>query len=113
MVGKNKIVIAIGLVMLTLPGTAGAQDKAAGMQIAKSLCARCHAIAPGEIGLHPLAPTFQDVARRYSVWDLQEALAEGILVGHASMPKFKLKPKEIGDLLTYMDALPKLPKQAQ
>ena len=92
---------------------ASAQEETAGLQLARTLCATCHAVAPGEIGLHPLAPTFQDIASRYSVWDLEEALAEGILVGHASMPQFKLKPKDIRDLLTYMDALPKLKKQPQ
>ena len=88
------------------------QDTAAGLRLAETLCARCHAIAPGEIGRHPLAPTFADIANRYSVWDLQEALAEGILVGHASMPKFKLQPKDITDLLSYMDTMtkPKKPR---
>jgi len=96
-----------------LASTATAQSPSAGLKIANQLCARCHAVQPGQIGRHPLAPTFQDIAKRYPVWNLQEALAEGILVGHASMPAFALKPADIGNLLTYMDTFTPPKKKSQ
>jgi mono/diheme cytochrome c family protein len=99
---RSMLVLLVAIMQLATPNVS-AQSQSAGLKLAEKLCARCHAIGPGEIGRNPLAPTFQDIAKRYSVWDLQEALAEGILVGHATMPAFVLKPKEIGDLLTYMD----------
>lgn len=83
----------------------GAQDQAQGRELAEKLCARCHAIGPRMTGRHPNAPSFQEIAGRYPVWNLQEALAEGILVGHPDMPKFQLKPAQINALLTYMDTL--------
>ena len=98
------LVVLAAVIQLAAPNVA-AQSPSAGLKVAHRLCARCHAIRPGQTGQHPLAPTFQDIAKRYPVWDLQEALAEGILVGHASMPAFVLPPADIGNLLTYMDTL--------
>lgn len=80
-----------------------AQDTGAGEAIAEKLCARCHAIRPGQKSRHGLAPTFPAIANRYSVLGLQEALAEGIVVGHADMPKFVFSPAEINNLLAFMD----------
>ena len=98
------LVVLAAVIQLAAPNVA-AQSPSAGLKIANKLCARCHAIRPGQTGQHPLAPTFQDIAKRYPVWGLQEALAEGILVGHASMPAFVLPPADVGNLLTYMDTL--------
>ena len=97
----------------TIAPSVNAQDTSAGLKLAEQRCARCHAIKPGQIGQHPLAPTFMDIANRYSVWDLQESFAEGILVGHAAMPKFVLKPREINNLLSYMDTMTKRQKQSR
>ncbi len=83
-----------------------AQDRSAvdaGRTLADRLCASCHAI--GKTGPSKLAkaPPFRVIANRYSVWTLQEALAEGIVTGHAQMPEFVLNPDEINDLLSFMD----------
>ena len=77
----------------------------AGKQLAEDKCGRCHAI--DRTGESPLktAPPFRVVANRYSVWGLQEALAEGIVVGHAVMPEFVLEPAQIQNLLGYMASL--------
>lgn len=88
--------------------SAGAKDDKileAGRTLAQKLCASCHAI--GRSGPSPLAkaPPFGVIANRYSVWSLQEALAEGIVTGHLEMPQFVLKPEEIDGLLTYWDTL--------
>ena len=90
-----------------------AQDATAGQAIAEKLCARCHAIRPGQKSKHGLAPAFPVIASRYSVWGLQEALAEGIVVGHADMPKFAFSPTEINNLLAYMDTFTRKKGQAQ
>ena len=88
-----------------------AQDLAAGHAVAEKFCAACHAIKPGQKSKHRLALTFPAIANRYSVWGLQEALAEGILVGHGDMPKFIFAPEEINNLLTYMDTFTDKKKQ--
>jgi hypothetical protein len=36
---------------------------------------------------------------------LQEALAEGIVTGHPTMPEFRLDPGQIGDLISFMKSL--------
>lgn len=100
--GKTSLSALIALAFLTASPVA-AQSTVAGEALAERLCARCHAIRSGDTSKHGLAPTFPAIANRYSVWGLQEALAEGIVVGHADMPKFVLSPREINDLLAFMD----------
>ena len=85
-----------------------AQDEAtiaAGRELARKLCARCHAVGQNDTSALAKAPPFRVIARRYSVWSLQESLAEGIVTGHAAMPQFVFNPDQIDQLLTYMDTL--------
>lgn len=90
---------------------AQAAELAEGRQLAENMCGTCHAIAPGDESGNAQAPTFREIAGRYSVWNLQEALAEGIVVGHEDMPEFTLTPAQINALLSYMDTL--TPEDAQ
>ena len=97
-----------GLAMLVVAtsaafGQSGAADRGRGL--AERLCARCHAIGPSGESPHEQAPPFRELAARYDVWQLEEAFAEGIVVGHPDMPAYELAPAEIGDLLTYLDSL--------
>ena len=76
-----------------------------GRAIAEKNCARCHATGPtGESPMQP-APPFRVLPQRYPGENLAEALAEGIVTGHAAMPEFKFAPDEIDALLTYLDSL--------
>ena len=100
--GKAIQALLFGILLLTV-APAEAQNIAAGQAIAERLCSRCHAITPNQKSKHALAPPFPVIAQRYSVWGLQEALAEGIIVGHADMPKFVFSPPQIDDLLGFMD----------
>jgi cytochrome c len=52
-----------------------------------------------------LAPPFRDLARRYAIEALGEALAEGIVVGHPAMPRFTFEPREIDALLAFLSDL--------
>ena len=111
-IGRTSLSALIAVSFMTaLP--AAAQSTIAGEALAEKLCARCHAIRTGEKSKHGLAPAFPLIANRYSVWGLQEALAEGIVVGHADMPKFVLSPNEINDLLAFMDTFTRLKSGAQ
>jgi len=76
-----------------------------GRKIATENCARCHAIGSEGKSTHKDAPPFRDVAKRYPVWSLAEALAEGISTGHPDMPEFRFNPKEITSLLSYLETL--------
>jgi mono/diheme cytochrome c family protein len=68
-------------------------------------CARCHAV--GLVGASPLteAPPFRDLHKRYPVEELSEALGEGIVTGHPSMPEFQLDAAQVGDVIAYLKTL--------
>lgn len=84
---------------------ASAQDIESGREIAQRNCARCHAIAEkGDSPFHE-APPFRDIAAKGNVDQLEEALAEGIVVGHQAMPEFQLQPQQIADFLAFLKSL--------
>ena len=103
------ILILAGL----LCACSGEQDGAAapdeqvrqGRQIALANCAGCHAIDAGSPSPHAEAPAFRTLSERYPVDSLQEALAEGIVVGHPDMPEFSFDPDEVDALIAFMETL--------
>ena len=76
-----------------------------GQGIAEAACATCHAIGEDDVSQHPDAPAFRIIGQSYDVWTLDEAFAEGIMVGHPDMPVWELVPDDIDGLLTYMDSV--------
>lgn len=76
-----------------------------GLTFVRTHCASCHAI--GRIGDSPLriAPPFRTLHTRYPVESLQEALAEGIVTGHPTMPEFRLDPGQVNDVISYLKSL--------
>lgn len=76
-----------------------------GLTLARANCARCHSI--DKVSPSPLreAPPFRTLHRRYPVETLEEALAEGIVTGHPSMPEFRLEPDQIGDFIAFLKSL--------
>ncbi len=99
---KGSLVLALALAAVAIPVPAEAADARAGRAFASENCSRCHAI--DRIGASPLAkaPPFREIARRYRVSDLEEALAEGIVTGHPGMPEFELTPRQIENVLAHM-----------
>lgn len=79
----------------------------AGRELASKLCARCHAV--GASGGSPLAtaPPFRTFAAKWPLENLEEALAEGIVVGHKDMPEFELEPAQISNFLAYLRSVQK------
>ncbi len=76
-----------------------------GLRLAEINCARCHALAATGESRHPMAPPFRTLSRNYPVNALEEAFAEGILVGHRDMPEFQLEPAEIDALVRYLNSI--------
>lgn len=76
-----------------------------GQILAESLCAACHAVARTDVSPHAEAPPLRHLGRNYPVRHLEEALAEGIFVGHPDMPTFQLQPDDIDALLDYLDSI--------
>lgn len=77
----------------------------AGQRFAQKHCGTCHAI--GATGDSPFkdAPPFRDFAKLWPLESIEEALAEGIVVGHDAMPEFELSPRQIADLIGYLKTL--------
>jgi mono/diheme cytochrome c family protein len=76
-----------------------------GQTIATNLCSGCHAVDRTGESPHPEALPFREISMRYPVRDLEEALGEGIFVGHPDMPPFVFAPDDIDALLTYIEAI--------
>jgi cytochrome c len=89
------------------PAYADAALIARGQALAANRCGRCHAIGKTGESANPKSPPFRYLSRRYPLSDLQEALAEGIIVGHEGleMPQFQFSPRMIDALLAYMNSV--------
>ena len=91
-----------------LPGAQALANSPAeqrGKAFALHNCARCHAIDRTSASRLPIAPPFRVLHNRYPIETLSEALAEGIVTGHADMPQFQLDPDQIHDLLSFLKTL--------
>ena len=86
------------------PACADGDPIALGRAIATRNCGRCHAIGAKGASANPKSPPFRMLSRHYPLADLEEALAEGIMVGHQGleMPQFRLDPTQIQALLAYL-----------
>jgi cytochrome c len=76
-----------------------------GLVFVRANCAKCHAVE--HVGNSPLriAPPFRTLHERYPVESLQEALGEGIVTGHPTMPEFRLEPDQIAAVIAYLKSL--------
>jgi mono/diheme cytochrome c family protein len=99
--------LAVVFALLLAGGPAGALDPAAqrGFVFAKVNCSMCHAIGPAGVSPLPIAPPFRKLHESYPVEVLEEALAEGIVTGHPTMPQFELDVAQIDDLIAYLKSL--------
>lgn len=116
MLSRNAFVAAFAACALALaacassnadadPNVAPVGSIARGKSLVEANCTSCHAVGP--TGASPVAeaPPFRTLSQRYPLSDLEEALAEGILVGHPMMPEFKLQPAQIDDLIAYLTSI--------
>jgi cytochrome c len=105
---SRSVIAALSLIAAlgaAAPAAAQSSPTMRGEAIAQKHCARCHAI--GRTGASPmgLAPPFRELSKRYPIETLEEALAEGIVVGHPAMPRFTFEPRDINALLSYISGL--------
>lgn len=76
-----------------------------GRRLAEIHCSRCHAIGAEGESRHPVAPAFRRLSRNYPVNTLEEAFAEGVLVGHRDMPQFQFEPAQVDNLVQYLNSI--------
>ena len=107
MLGRTTLHSAAMLLVFSLVAAAQPLEPAAqrGRTLLQANCAGCHSI--NVVGSSPLkiAPPFRTLHLKYPIDTLQEALAEGILTGHPTMPEFRFDPGQIQDILAYLKAL--------
>jgi cytochrome c len=80
-----------------------------GEAIARINCGGCHAIGVKGASPNPKSPPFRTLSRKYPLDYLEEALAEGIVVGHEGleMPPFRFSAPRIEALLAYLRTIQK------
>lgn len=102
-IAKGGVLTAFALMSGMSPATA--ENPQQGKRLALLYCARCHAI--DKVGPSPLkiAPPFRTLHERYPVEMLQEALAEGIVTGHPTMPQFSFDADQVGDFIAFLKTL--------
>ncbi len=115
MTSRSTLVLMASLLSICLasvhPARAAQQkepgDPARGARLASDNCGRCHALGREGDSPNAAAPPFRLLAERYPLENLEEALAEGITVGHegTGMPEFELSPEQIDDLLAFLRGL--------
>jgi len=101
-------VAGVVAILLWLTSAASAQlspSEQRGFAIARLHCARCHAIDKVSPSPLRIAPPFRELHLRYPVDSLEEALGEGIVTGHPSMPEFKLEPDQVGAFIDFLKSL--------
>ena len=101
----HRIVAVLSL--LSVATSAWALDPAAqrGQNFARVHCAQCHAIDKASPSPLSIAPPFRMLHKRYPVESLEEALGEGIMTGHPSMPEFRLDGAQINDFIAFLKSL--------
>ncbi len=84
---------------------ADAPHIASGRLLAERHCAACHAIDRSDASTHAEAPPLRQLSRNYPPSAMEEALAEGIMVGHPDMPEFRFRPDDVAALIAYLDTI--------
>jgi len=94
------------LVILQLTTSASAWADAQGIRrgraFARANCSYCHSIDGGSRSPRREAPPFRTLHKKYPVETLEDALAEGMSIGHPRMPEFRLDPNEVGDFISFL-----------
>jgi mono/diheme cytochrome c family protein len=112
-IARPKFII-FGLFCLAVFGEGGikkvsAEESSAsaarGYELVRKHCAHCHAIERSGASPDRKAPPFRMLGRRYSLESLEEAFAEGIMVGHSRMPNFEFDSEEVGALIAYLKSI--------
>lgn len=104
---KTTAGVLLGVAMLTMTnaGSTNAANIEQGKRLARLYCAKCHSIDKVSPSPLSIAPPFRTLHERYPIDTLEEALAEGIVTGHPSMPEFRFDGDQINDFLSYLKTL--------
>jgi len=90
---------------LAYAGEATPEQIDAGRRIVELQCISCHAVRSSDMSRDLTAPPLRTLAERYPVTGLQEAFAQGVLVGHPNMPDFRFNAAQIAEILAYLQSI--------
>lgn len=108
----KRVVLAWALLCLGACATsepAAMTELARGRSLAQSQCGACHATGLHDESRAPEAPAFRRLSENYRVASLEEALAEGISVGHPAMPAFVFATEDVDALIAYLNSIQNRP----
>jgi mono/diheme cytochrome c family protein len=103
------MLIRIVMVAALVASAAHAQPESEvmrGRRLAQGQCGGCHATGATDASPRLGAPPLRDLSKHFPIEDLQEALAEGIAVGHPEMPQVVWEPQDIAAFTAYLRSLP-------
>lgn len=98
--------VAAALAGAAWPGVALAQgpgEADRGRQLAVTLCAACHRIGAGDQDGQRVPPDFGAIAAMPSMTEL--ALRVFLQTPHGQMPRYRLAPGEMDDVIAYLSGL--------
>jgi cytochrome c len=75
-----------------------------GEAIVRQNCAACHGVTQDDASPNPRAIPFRFLGRLYPLHYLEEALVEGITVGH-EMPEFVLDTAQMTAVIEYLESI--------
>jgi len=96
-------ILIMSAVFFGAPSHASSPEQ--GKRLALTWCAKCHAIDRLSPSPLKIAPPFRELHERYPVDMLQEALAEGLVTGHPTMPEFRFDADQVGDFIAFLKTL--------
>ena len=102
---RHPLIQLILATALITPALAVSPAEQRGRTFALTNCAKCHSIDRVTESPLKIAPPFRTLHTRYHIETLAEALAEGIVTGHPTMPQFQLEPDQINDFLSFLKTL--------
>jgi mono/diheme cytochrome c family protein len=103
--GQRISMTAVVLMGALVATGATAASPANGRRLVQRNCAVCHAVGTTGESRYKGAPPFRELHDRYPMAMLAEALAEGMLTGHPAMPVFKFSPRQIDDIIAYLNSV--------
>lgn len=84
---------------------ASASSVRRGKHFAVVNCSQCHSVDLHTRSRLNTAPPFRTLHKRYPVETLDDALSEGLSIGHPRMPEFRLDPAQVRDFIAFLKSL--------
>jgi mono/diheme cytochrome c family protein len=98
-------IVVAGLLWSADPAAAQSPAAQRGLTFVRVHCAQCHAIDKVSESPLTIAPPFRTLHLKYPIESLQRPLSEGIIVGHPTMPQFRLESDQVTDVIAYLKTL--------